>query len=163
MPNLTKTPSKTQHEPCMNNTQKVNAKFRRGQLNLARVKIIYMERRDSFIVHQVKSFGFAIEGIIYSYNKGTHFKIHIAFAILIIVLGLIYKLSAYEWLVIILISSAVISAEAINTAIEEACDVLHPEHHPGAKLAKHCAAGGVLILSVAAIIVGFIIFFPKIL
>ena len=163
MPNLTKTPSKTQHEPCMNNTQKVNAKFRRGQLNLARVKIIYMERRDSFIVHQVKSFGFAIEGIIYSYNKGTHFKIHIAFAILIIVLGLIYKLSAYEWLVIILISSAVISAEAINTAIEEACDVLHPEHHPGAKLAKHCAAGGVLILSVAAIIVGFIIFLPKIL
>ena len=122
-----------------------------------------MERRDSFIVHQIKSFGYAIEGIIYNYKKRTHFKIHIIFAIILIVLGLIYKLSSYEWLVIILISSAVISAEAINTAIEEACDVLHPEHHPGARLAKHCAAGGVLILSIAAILVGILIFIPKIL
>src|SRR3972149_3458833 len=146
----------------MNNTQKVNAKFRRGQLNLARVKIIYMERRDSFIVHQIKSFGFAIEGIIYSYKKGTHFKIHVITVIVVAVLGMIYKLSLYEWLAIILISSAVISAEAINTAIEEACDVLHPEHHPGARLAKHCAAGGVLILSVAAVLIGLIIFIPKI-
>jgi len=130
---------------------------------LGRVKIIYMEHRDSFIVHQVKSFSYAIEGIIYSFKKGTHFKIHVVAAIVVAVLGMIYKLSLYEWLAIILISSAVISAEAINTAIEEACDVLHPEHHPGAKLAKHCAAGGVLILSVAATIVGFIIFLPKIL
>ena len=122
-----------------------------------------MERRDSFIVHQIKSFGYAIEGIIYSYKKRTHFKIHIIFAIIVIVLGLIYKLSVNEWLVIILVSSAVISAEAINTAIEEACDVLHPEHHPGAKLAKHCAAGGVLILSVAAVLIGLLIFIPKIL
>ena len=121
-----------------------------------------MERRDSFIVHQVKSFRWAIEGIIYSYKKGTHFKIHIVFAILVITLGSIYKLSLYEWLVIILISSAVISSEAINTAIEEACDVLHPEHHPGAKLAKHCAAGGVLILSVNAVLIGLLIFVPKI-
>ena len=138
-------------------------RFSGVKANLNHVKIIYMDRRDSFIVHQVKSFGYAIEGIIYSFNKGTHFKIHIAFAIFVIVLGLIYKLSVYEWLAIILVPSAVISSEAINTAIEEACDVLHPEHHPGAKLAKHCAAGGVLILSVVAIIVGFIIFLPKIL
>lgn len=131
--------------------------------NLGRVKIIYMDRRDSFIVHQVKSFRWAIEGIIYSYKKGTHFKFHIAALFLVIILGFSYSISLIEWLVIILISSAVISSEAINTAIEEACDVLHPEHHPGAKLAKHCAAGGVLILSVAAIIVGFIIFLPKIL
>ena len=121
-----------------------------------------MERRDSFIVHQVKSFRWAIEGIIYSYKKGTHFKIHIVFAILVITLGSIYKLFLYEWLAIILISSAVISSEAINTAIEEACDVLHPEHHPGAKLAKHCAAGGVLILSVTAVLIGLLIFVPKI-
>ena len=121
-----------------------------------------MDRRDSFIVHQVKSFRWAIEGIIYSYKKGTHFKIHIVFAILVITLGSIYKLFLYEWLAIILISSAVISSEAINTAIEEACDVLHPEHHPGANLAKHCAAGGVLILSATAVLIGLLIFVPKI-
>ena len=129
---------------------------------MAHVKIIYMEVRDSFIVNQIKSFGYAIEGIIFSFNKGTHFKIHVVAAIIVTVAGLVYKLSAYEWLVLILISSAVISAEAINTAIEEACDVLHPEHHPGAKLAKHCAAGGVLILAVAAVLIGLIVFIPKI-
>ena len=130
---------------------------------MGRVKIIYMDRRDSFIVHQIKSFGYAIEGIIYSFKKGTHFKFHMAVLFLVIIVGFAYSITVYEWLVIILISSAVIAAEAINTAIEEACDVLHPEHHPGAKLSKHCAAGGVLILSMAAVLIGLLIFVPKIL
>ena len=126
------------------------------------VKIFLMEKRDSFIKHQMVSFSYAIEGIVYSYKKGTHFKIHIIAVILVTLLGFIFQINMTEWLVIILISSAVIAAEAINTAIEETCDVLHPEHHPGAKLAKHCAAGGVLILSIAAILIGLIIFIPQI-
>ena len=121
-----------------------------------------MEHRDGFIKHQFVSFGYAIEGIVYSYQKGTHFKMHVIAAILVTVLGLIYSISPLEWLIIILIASAVIGGETMNTAIEEACDVMHPEHHPGARLAKHCAAGGVLILSIAAIIIGAIIFLPKI-
>ena len=122
-----------------------------------------MEKRDGPILHEQKSFGYAIEGIVYSFKKGTHFKIHILAVIWVTILGFVYLISAFEWLVIILISSAVISAETINTAIEETCDILHPEHHPGARLAKHCAAGAVLILSIAAVIIGLIIFIPKIL
>ncbi len=118
--------------------------------------------RDGFFTHQVKSFGYAIEGIIFSFKKGTHFKFQVLAGVVVAILGFTYHVSEVEWLAIILISSAVIGAEAINTAIEEACDVLHPEHHPGAKLAKHCAAGGVLILSIAAAIIGLIIFIPKI-
>lgn len=121
-----------------------------------------MEKRDGFFKHQIKSFSYAIEGVIYSFNKGTHFKIHILALVSVTILGFLYSISSVEWLVIILISSAVISAEAINTAIEETCDVLHPELHPRARLAKHCAAGGVLILSIAAAIIGAIIFLPKI-
>ena len=83
---------------------------------------------------------------------------HIGALILVVILGFIYRISYTEWLVLILVTSAVISAEAINTAIEETCNVLHPDHHPKARLAKHCAAGGVLILSVAALIIGAIIF-----
>jgi len=114
------------------------------------------------LVHQYKSFIWAQEGIIYSFTKGSHFKIETIAAIIVIILGFVYKINSFEWLILILILSAVLSAEAINTGIEEACDVLHPEHHPGAKLAKHCAAGGVLIFSIGAIIIGFIIFLPKI-
>jgi diacylglycerol kinase len=121
-----------------------------------------MGKRDPFLVHQYKSFGYAIEGIVYSFKKGTHFKMHTAAAIIVAALGFIYSISAFEWLVTILIVSSVVAAETINTAIEETCDVLHPDHHPGARLAKHCAAGGVLILSIAAVIIGVIIFLPKI-
>lgn len=121
-----------------------------------------MQQRDSFLTHQVISFRFAFEGIVYSYKKGTHFKMHIIAATLVLILGLLYSISVTEWLILILISSAVIAAETINTAIEETGDVLHPEHHPRVRLAKHCAAGGVLILSIAAVIIGLIIFIPKI-
>ncbi|MCR4324544.1 MAG: diacylglycerol kinase family protein [Candidatus Curtissbacteria bacterium] len=122
-----------------------------------------MVKRDSFLVHQVKSFSFAIEGIAYSFKKGTHFKIHTITAIAVVVLGLFYTVSPLEWLVLILTISAVISAETMNTAIEETCDILHPDEHPKARLAKHCAAGAVLILSVAAAAIGIIIFAPKII
>src|SRR3989344_8481947 len=121
-----------------------------------------MDKRDGPILHEQKSFGYAIEGIIYSFKKGTHFKIHVAAAIIVVILGIGYSISTFEWLIVILISSAVISAETANTAIEETCDLLHPNIHPRAKLAKHCAAGAVLILSIAAIIIGLIIFIPKI-
>lgn len=121
-----------------------------------------MQPRDPFLVHQVKSFGFAFEGIFYSFKKGIHFKSHVTAAVIVVVLGLIYPISTLEWLILILTISAVISAEAMNTAVEEACDVLHPEHHPRARLAKHCAAGAVLILSIAALLIGLIIFLPKI-
>jgi len=121
-----------------------------------------MEKRDAFLVHQCKSFKYAAEGIFYSYKKGTHFKIHTIAAIVVTILGFIYEISLNEWLALILISSAVIASETMNTAVEEACDVLHPEHHPGAKLAKHCAAGAVLILSIAAVLIGLIVFIPKI-
>ncbi|MBI2327294.1 diacylglycerol kinase [Candidatus Curtissbacteria bacterium] len=127
-----------------------------------RVKIIDMGHRDSFFKHQIVSFSYAIEGIIYSFKKGTHFKIQTLAAVAAVIAAVIYKISYIEWLTIILISSAILAAEAINTGIEETGDVLHPEHHPRVKLAKHCAAGGVLILSIAAVIIGAIIFLPKI-
>ena|SRR3989338_5944751 len=121
-----------------------------------------MEKRDSFIKHQVKSFGYAIEGVFFSFKKGTHFKIQTLALVLVVILGFVYQISKVEWLFVVLISSTILGAEAINTAIEETGDVLHPEHHPGVKLAKHCAAGGVLILSIAAVVMGLIIFLPKI-
>src|SRR3990172_1992728 len=121
-----------------------------------------MDHRDGLIKHQIVSFTYAIEGIVYSFKSGLHFKMYIGALILVVILGFIYRISYTEWLVLILVTSVVISAEAINTAIEETCNVLHPDHHPKARLAKHCAAGGVLILSVAALIIGAIIFLPKI-
>ena len=121
-----------------------------------------MDNHDSFLVHQFKSFGHALNGILYSFKIGFHFKVQVTTFILAVILGYIYKISALEWLILILISASVIAAETFNTAIEETCNLLHPELHPHARIAKHCAAGAVLILSAAAAIIGAIIFLPKI-
>lgn len=121
-----------------------------------------MEKRDGFIKHQIKSFGYGFEGIFYSFKTQLHFRFHILAAVIVTVMGIIYSISYFEWLVIILISSSVIAAEAANTAIEETCNLLHPDVHPKAKLAKHCAAAAVLILSIGAVLTGFIIFIPKV-
>lgn len=121
-----------------------------------------IKKRDPFPVHQVKSFGFAFEGIFYSFKKGTHFKIECLALVLVVILGFIYSISETEWIIIVVISSAILGAEAMNTGLEELGDVLHPEHHPRIRLAKHCAAAGVLILSIAAVVIGVIIFAPRI-
>lgn len=121
-----------------------------------------MEKHDSFLVHQSKSFGHALHGIFYSFKIGFHFKVQVVAFIIATTLGYIYKISAYEWLILVLISASVIAAETFNTAIEETCNLLHPELHTHARIAKHCAAGAVLILSTAAAIIGAIIFLPKI-
>jgi len=122
-----------------------------------------MEKRDGFFKHQIINFGYAIEGIIYNFKTQVHFKFHILALLVVIFLGIIFSISALEWAIIILVSSVVIGAEAINTAIEETCNLLHPDLHPKARLAKHCAAAGVLIIAIGAVLIGLIIFIPKIL
>ncbi len=83
-------------------------------------------------------------------------------AIVVTTLGVIYKIAAYEWIILILLITAVMSVESMNTAIEETCNLLHPYIHPQARMAKHCAAASVLLLSIGAAIIGAIIFVPKI-
>jgi|SRR5579872_5990846 len=119
-------------------------------------------KKGSFITHQIKSFGWATDGLIFSFNKGTHFKIQTICAALVTVLGFIYNINSNEWLALILISSAVLATEAMNTALEETCNVLHPDLHPTIRIAKHCAAASVLIFSAAAALIALVIFVPKI-
>lgn len=121
-----------------------------------------MDRRDGFLKHQVKSFYHSFIGIYYNIKTQVHFRFHVIAAVTIIILGAIYKIATYEWLILILFITAVMSAESMNTAIEETCNLLHPDIHPHARMAKHCAAASVLILSIGAVIAGVIIFVPKI-
>jgi diacylglycerol kinase len=67
-----------------------------------------------------------------------------------------------EWLFIAISTGAVLSAEAFNTAIEIDIDLTSPEYHPYARDTKDVAAGAVLITSIMALIIGLIIFIPKI-
>ncbi len=76
-------------------------------------------------------------------------------------LGAGFRISVSEWIALVFAIGAVITAEALNTALELAVDLAEPEWHAVARDAKDVAAGGVLLSSIAATIVGLLIFVPK--
>lgn len=88
-------------------------------------------------------------------------RIHLLASIVVISTGIYVELSAQEWLWIALAIALVWILEAINTAIEALVDLASPDFHPLAGKAKDIAAAAVLIASIFAVIVGIIIFFPK--
>ena len=110
-----------------------------------------------------KSLGYAISGIIQCIQKERNIKIHLVFMFLVIICGFLFQLSITEWLVCILLFGLVISLELVNTAIEAVVDLCTQEYHPLAKIAKDTAGGAVLISAIASVVIGLIIFVPKIL
>jgi diacylglycerol kinase len=80
-----------------------------------------------------------------------------------VIAGIFFQISSVEWCIISILIGLVWSAEAINTSIEKLADVVSPGYHPGIKDVKDLAAAGVLILALVAVIVGCIIFIPKVL
>lgn len=111
----------------------------------------------------INSFKYAIEGIISSFKTERNMKIHVLAMIVVIALGLFFKLNKVEWCFIISAIASVISAELFNTAIETVVDMVSPEKNPKAKLVKDIAAGAVLVVAIGAAIIGFIIFGPQII
>ncbi len=110
-----------------------------------------------------RSFKYAWEGIVFMFLNETNARIHLASSIVVVALGFLFKISAIEFLLMIVLISMVLVAEIFNTAIEKVMDHLSPGLHPGVKVVKDLAAGGVLISAMAAFISGCIIFIPKII
>ena len=108
------------------------------------------------------SFKYAFEGIVEAYKTEQNLKIHFFIMTLVIIAGFIFKISAMEWMVCLLLFAIVISLELVNTAIETTVDIAMPEINEKAKYAKDIAAGAVLFSAIISVIVGLIIFLPKI-
>lgn len=106
---------------------------------------------------------YALIGIKVAWREEFSFKIQIAAAILVTILGWYFGISSTEWLAIVIVMGAVLSAEALNTALEELCDMYKSDPDPHIGKIKDLAAAAVLIASVAASVVGAIIFVPHLL
>jgi diacylglycerol kinase len=76
-------------------------------------------------------------------------------------LGCFFRISAIEWTVLIAVIFLVLSAEALNTALERTVDLLEPRQHSVARDAKDLAAAAVLMASFCSLIVGLILFGPR--
>lgn len=110
----------------------------------------------------LKSFKFAFEGLTTALKQEPNMRFHFVVGVLAIMLGFVVKLTLIEWAVLTLTISMVVILELLNTTIEELVDLASPAIHPKAKIAKDVAAAAVLWASCAAIIVGCLLFFPKI-
>lgn len=110
---------------------------------------------------QIKSFGYAFQGIAKALKEELHMKIHCMAIVAVLCAGFYFAISPLEWVACIICFGAVLSAEILNSAIEAVVDKISPQRHPLAKKAKDMAAGAVLILAIMSVIVALIIFIPK--
>ena len=110
-----------------------------------------------------KSFGYAFNGIRLMICQEQNAKIHLIVMLIVLVAGFCFHLSASEWISVVIVSGGVFTAEAFNTSIETLSDTISPTYNKNIKQVKDFAAGAVLVVTLTSIIVGFIIFLPKIL
>jgi diacylglycerol kinase (ATP) len=106
----------------------------------------------------VESFNYAVEGIIHVLRTHRNMRIHFAAAVGVLILALWIGVDRMELVVLLLAIAFVLIAEMVNSAIEAAIDVATSSFDPLAKLAKDIAAGAVLIASVNAVAVGYLVF-----
>lgn len=126
--------------------------------------MIKIKRKEKYKLWE--SFIFAFRGIGKTIKKERNLKIHLIATTLAIFLAIVLKISRIEWLILILTIATIISAEIINAAIEAICDLLRFKldlTYLETYWIRNFAAGAVMVLAIGAIIIGLIIFGPKIL
>jgi diacylglycerol kinase len=111
----------------------------------------------------IRSFGHAWHGIQYCYKTQLNFRIHLWVLLMVIIAASVFKISLIEWLIIIGCSILVMVLELVNTAIEHLCDTITKDFHPAIKIIKDVSAAAVLIAAAGSVVIGAIIFFPKII
>ena len=104
----------------------------------------------------------AFHGIWYVIKTGTNSKVQIAISIIVVALGLFFKVSIADWLFLTFAIMLVFVSETINTAIEETVNLVTKEYNPIAKIAKDVAAGAVVLSAINSVIIAILIIVSKI-
>lgn len=111
---------------------------------------------------RLRSFGYAFHGIRLLITQEANAWIHCFAAVCVVVAGFFFGISVSEWIAVIFAIGMVLAAEAVNSAVEALADRVTQEYDEAIKRTKDLASGAVLILAIAAAIIGCIIFIPKI-
>lgn len=117
----------------------------------------------NFLERYWKSFCHAVNGIIYCIRYEHNMIIIIIAAIVVTILGFVFKISLSEWLFIISMIGSISACEMINSSIEALVDLTTQEINPLAKISKDTASSATLLLCITSLIGGLIIFVPRII
>lgn len=115
------------------------------------------------ISKQLKSFTYAFNGLKILVREEHNAWIHIAITVCVVIAGFLLHISLIEWIAVILCVGLVFSLESINSAIENLADFVSPQKNEIIKKAKDLSAAAVLIAAFCSVIVGMIVFLPKII
>ncbi len=105
----------------------------------------------------------ALNGIKFVWEYGENIKIQVLFAFFAIIIGICLKISLIEFLILILTIFFVIICEVINTAIEKLVDLYTLDYNETAKIIKDVSAGAVTLSAIMSVIIGILLFLPKII
>jgi len=105
----------------------------------------------------ITKFVIAVTGSLHAFRQQKSFWIHLPVAVAVVLLGILLRLEAWRWAVISLCIALVLSAELLNTAIEEIVAVIHPARDSRIGKALDAAAGGVLVAAIGAAVAGLIV------
>jgi diacylglycerol kinase (ATP) len=110
---------------------------------------------------RLRSFRYAFRGIWLMLQSQHNAWVHACATIGAVAAGLALHISRGEWCAIVLAVASVWTAEALNTAFEFLCDVASPQFHPMVKHAKDVAAGAVLVSAMGSVVIGVLVFVPR--
>ena len=105
-------------------------------------------------------FKYAFSGLWYALRTQRNMRFHLAVALLVIIVGIVLRVSAVEFAMLFIAITSVFIAEMFNTVIELCVDLASPTYHPLAKIAKDVAAGAVLLDAILAVIIGLFVLGP---
>jgi diacylglycerol kinase (ATP) len=111
----------------------------------------------------IKGLGYALHGLISASATEKHLRFHYIATVCVVFFSFYWNISLLEWVVVILCIGLVVVSELINTALEKLVDLCHPHLAPEAGIIKDISAGAVLVASLVALIIGGIIFIPKLI
>lgn len=117
---------------------------------------------ESFLVNRIKSIGFAFKGLFVLLRTESSIQIQFVIGLVVTVAGFYFNISNTEWMLQYICVGLIMGIEGLNTAIEKLSDFVQPEFDEKIGLIKDISAGAVMVVSIISVIVGCIIYVPKI-
>lgn len=108
------------------------------------------------------SLGHAWSGVRHAVQNQRHVRFHLFTAIAVLASAVLLGVTPLELAVLLATISLVVTAELFNTVVEAIVDLVSPEHHSLARVAKDVAAGAVLVSAGGAVLVGLVILLPRV-
>ena len=108
-----------------------------------------------------KRFQFSVDGLVAAWQAESSLRLEAGAVLLVVMMLAVMKAAVVWWAIFALLAAAVLSAELVNTAIENMCDLFHPEVHARIKVAKDCASAAVFVLNTAGLLILLLFLFGR--